>query len=216
MTNASLPQPGAEPASSTLRVLILFAHPALEKSRVHRQLAQAVSNLPSVTVNDLYERYPLFDVDVPREQALLRAHDVIVMQHPFFWYSTPALLKQWQDLVLEHGWAYGTGGTELRGKRLMSAISTGGREAAYSRDGLNRFTVRELLAPIEQTARLCGLDVLPPFVVHGTHRLDERGIAAAAAEYRLLVEALRDDRVDVDAVRDWPRINADLARALRH
>jgi glutathione-regulated potassium-efflux system ancillary protein KefG len=174
-----------------------------------------VSTLPGVTFHDLYEAYPHFDVDVRREQALLVSHDVIVLQHPFFWYSTPALLKQWQDLVLEHGWAYGTGGTALRGKRLLSAISAGGRESAYSRDGLNRLTVRELLAPIEQTARLCGLDVLPPFVVHGTHRMSEGDIEGAAADYRRLIEALRDDRVDIEAVRALPRVNADLERVLR-
>jgi glutathione-regulated potassium-efflux system ancillary protein KefG len=214
MTRPPLP-PDPAVAAPRVRVLILFAHPALEKSRVHRQLARAVSTLAGVTFHDLYEAYPHFDVDVHREQALLVSHDVVVLQHPFFWYSTPALLKQWQDLVLEHGWAYGTGGTALRGKRLLSAISTGGRESAYSPDGLNRFTVRELLAPIEQTARLCGLDVLPPFVVHGTHRMSEGEIEGAAADYRRLIEALRDDRVDIEAVRALPRVNADLERVLR-
>ena len=214
MTPAT-PPPDDPVAAPRVRVLILFAHPALEKSRVHRQLVRAVSTLPGVTFHDLYEAYPHFDVDVRREQALLVSHDVVVLQHPFFWYSAPALLKQWQDLVLEHGWAYGTGGTALRGKRLLSAISTGGRESAYSRDGLNRFTVRELLAPIEQTARLCGLDVLPPFVVHGTHRMSEAEIEAAAADYRRVIEALRDDRVDIEAVRELPRLNTDLDRVLR-
>lgn len=197
------------------RVLVLFAHPALEKSRVNRQLADAVRGLPGVTFNDLYEAYPDFDVDVAREQRLLVEHDVLLVQHPFYWYSTPALLKQWQDLVLEHGWAYGTGGTALRGKRWVSAVTTGGREQAYQPDGLNRFTMRQLLAPLEQTAHLCGMDFLPPFVVHGTHRLDAGQIAAAAAEYRTVVEALRDDRLELDAVRRLPRLNADLAVALR-
>ena len=87
-----------------------------------------------MTVHDLYEAYPDLDIDVAREKALLLAHDVIVWQHPFFWYSTPAILKEWQDLVLEFGWAYGPGGTALRGKLFVSAITTGGREAAYDAD----------------------------------------------------------------------------------
>jgi glutathione-regulated potassium-efflux system ancillary protein KefG len=197
------------------RVLILFAHPAFERSRVNRQLADAVSGLPGVTFNDLYEAYPDFDVDVAREQRLLVEHDVIVVQHPFYWYSTPALVKQWEDLVLEHGWAYGTSGTALRGKRWLSAVTTGGREQAYGPDGFNRFTIRQLLAPLEQTARLCSMDFLPPFVVHGTHRLDAAHVSAAAGDYRAVIEALRDDRVDLDAVRQLPRLNADLSVALR-
>ncbi|HEX9189993.1 MAG TPA: NAD(P)H-dependent oxidoreductase [Vicinamibacteria bacterium] len=197
------------------RVLVLFAHPALEKSRVHRRLVERARAVPGLTFHDLYEAYPDFDVDVKVEQALLLAHDAVVLQHPFYWYSTPALVKQWEDLVLEHGWAYGTGGTALRGKRLVSAVTTGGGEAAYRAEGLNRLTVRALLAPIEQTARLCGMDYPPPFVVHGTHRLDASGIARAAEEYGLFLAALRDDRVDFEGTRELPRINADLARVLR-
>ena len=64
-------------------------------------------------------------IDVRAEQELLVSHDVIVSQHPFYWYSSPALLKEWQDLVLEHGWAYGRGGTKLTGKILFNAITAG-------------------------------------------------------------------------------------------
>ncbi len=155
------------------RILIHFAHPALEKSRVNRRLLSEAQSIPGITVNDLYELYPTFDIDIRREQALLVEHDLIVLQHPFFWYSTPALVKQWEDLVLEHGWAYGSQGHALRGKRMLSIISTGGRADAYRHEGYNRFTMRELLSPIEQTAFLCGMDYLPPlatvtFSVTGT------------------------------------------------
>ena len=90
------------------KVLILFAHPALEKSRVNKRLILAAGNIDNITLNDLYEEYPDFDIDIKREQQLLIEHDLIILQHPFYWYSTPALLKQWEDLVLEHGWAYGS------------------------------------------------------------------------------------------------------------
>src|SRR6516225_10847445 len=101
------------------RVLILFAHPALHKSRVNRRLIESVRGLDNVTINDLYEEYPTFDINVGREQELLLAHDVIVFQHPMYWYSSPAILKEWEDLVLEYGFAYGTGGTKLQGKLFL-------------------------------------------------------------------------------------------------
>jgi glutathione-regulated potassium-efflux system ancillary protein KefG len=192
------------------RVLILFAHPAVHRSRVNRRLIRAVQGLDGVTVNDLYEAYPEFDIDVAREQRLLEQHDVVVFQHPFYWYSSPAILKEWQDLVLEHGWAYGHDGRALEGKLLLSAITTGGGEEAYRREGSNRFTVRELLAPIEQTARLCGMEYLPPYVVHGTHRLAGPDIDRCAKDYRRALEALRDGRLDLTAVSRLPRLNADL------
>ncbi len=176
------------------RILVLFAHPALHRSRANAALADAVRSLPGVTFHDLYAAYPHHLVDVPREQALLRAHDVVVWQHPFHWYSAPSLLKEWQDVVLEHGFAYGDDATALRGKRVLSAITAGGPEEAYQAGGYNRFTVRELLVPFEQTARLCGMEYLEPFVAHSVRQLDADALRALAEAYRGRIEALRDDR----------------------
>ena len=181
------------------RILILFAHPVLERSRVNRRLVAEVRDLSGVTVHDLYEAYPTLDIDAKREQRLLVDHDVIVFQHPFYWYSCPAILKEWQDLVLAHGWAYGHGGTQLRGKITLNAITTGGPESAYHHDGYNRFTIRELLAPWDQTAHLCGMRYLAPFAVHAALRVvGDDDVAEPRARYRQLIEALRDDRLDLD------------------
>ncbi len=206
-------QPGVD--ATPCRVLVLFAHPAVHHSRVHRTLLASARTVADVTVHDLYEHYPDFDIDVEVEQQLLLAHDVIVWQHPFYWYSTPPLVKQWEDLVLEHGWAYGREGTALHGKRWLHVVSAGGGEQAYQHEGHNRYTMRELLAPLEQTARLCGLVWLPPFVVHGTHVLPDEEIARAAADYVRLLEALRDRTLDEQAAASAPRLNADLDAIIR-
>ncbi len=192
------------------RVLILFAHPALEKSRLHRRLIREVPGIPGITFHDLYEAYPDFDIDVPREQALLLDHDLIILQHPFYWYSTPAIVKQWEDLVLEHGWAYGSHGVALRGKRVLNLITAGGAATAYQPNGYNRFTMRELLAPIEQTVYLCKMEYLPPLVFHGTHRMNEADIEQAAQTYRQALMWLRDDRFDIEAIRHLPTLNEAL------
>ena len=181
------------------RVLVLFAHPVLERSRVNRRLLAAIRDLDGVTIRDLYELYPTMAIDVKEEQAALAAHDVVVFQHPFYWYSCPSILKEWQDLVLEHGWAYGAGGTQLRGKITLNAITTGGPETAYRKGGYNRFTVRELLAPWDQTAYLCGMRFLAPFVVHASLRIvGDDDLVANREAYVRLIEALRDERVDLD------------------
>lgn len=186
------------------RVLVLFAHPALEKSRANRALVAVVpglrARLPGLTFHDLYEAYPDFDVDVAHEQALLVAHDVVVLHHPFYWYSTPPLVKQWEDLVLEHGWAYGSEGRMLEGKRLLSVVTLGGGESAYQPEGYNRFTVRQLLAPIEQTAHLCRMRYLPPWLVHGTHRLSDAELALAVRGYATVLTRLHDDALDLTAL----------------
>ncbi len=196
------------------RVLILFAHPALQKSRAHRALAEAVSTLPGVTFHDLYERYPDFFIDADAEQGLLRAHDVVIFQHPFYWYSAPAIVKEWQDHVLQYGFAYGDGGTALRGKLTLSVLTTGGSEDSYRADTGDHFTVRQLLAPFEQTARQCGMDYLPPCVLHGTDTLGEAELSAVAAEYARLITALRDATLDLASARRGIRLNAGTERDL--
>ena len=205
----------ANPEPARQRVLILFAHPAFEKSRVNRVLVDAVRDLDGVTFHDLYEQYPEMHIQVTLEQRLLDEHDVVVFQHPFFWYSTPAMIKEWQDLVLEHGWAYGSGGTALHGKRVMNAITAGGGESAYQPGGYNRYTMRQLLAPFEQTFRLCGMEYLPPFIVHGTHGMSPERFGHHARDYRRVITALRDGTLAVDGDSDLARVNADLDAVIR-
>jgi glutathione-regulated potassium-efflux system ancillary protein KefG len=197
-------------------ILILFAHPALQKSRVNIVLMQAVRAVEGVTFHDLYQVYPDFHIAVQKEQRLLLDHEIIVFQYPLLWYSTPALVKEWQDLVLEHGWAYGRDGNALRGKKTMNVITTGGQEASYCRSGPYHYNIRELLAPLEQTARLCGMEYLPPFVIHGTHRMPETAVQAHAADYRRTLEALRDGRIDLDRARSLRRFNLDLDAIIRN
>ena len=175
-----------------MRILVLFVHPALHRSRANAALASAVRSLPGVTFHDLYEAYPNHLVDVEREQGLLREHDVIVWQHPFYWYSCPSLLKEWQDVVLEYGFAYGEKGIALRGKSLLSVLTTGGPAAACQPEGYNRYTLSHLLAPFDQTAHLCGMKYLDPFIVYGVRQLTGAQLQSAAAAYRARLVELRD------------------------
>jgi len=174
------------------RIAILFFHPLAHKSRVNRILIQSVKDLEGVTLKNMYDLYPDFHIDVKAEQQDLVNHDLIIWQHPFYWYSSPSLLKEWIDLVLEHGFAYGREGHALDGKEVMSVITTGGRDEAYVADGKHRYSIRQLLAPFEQTVHLCRMDYLPPFVVHGTHLLESKDILATGSDYRKVILALRD------------------------
>jgi glutathione-regulated potassium-efflux system ancillary protein KefG len=174
------------------RILVLLAHPVRRRSRANAALAEAARQVEGVRLHDLYDAYPDFLIDVEAEQALLLEHDIIVFQHPVYWYSSPAILKEWQDLVLEHGFAYGREGTALAGKSLLSAVTVGGGEASYEPSGLNRYAIEEFLRPFEATARLCHMRWLPPFVLHGTHLLEQAVLEQRAAEYAALLQELRD------------------------
>ncbi len=198
-------------SKSTRRILLLFAHPSLDRSEANGPMVEAVRELEGITLVDLYAEYPDFQIDIEQEQQRLLEHDVIVFQHPLYWYSTPAILKEWQDLVLEYGFAYGTNGTALHGKIFFNAITAGGIESAYRAEGINHFTIRELLQPLEQMARLCGMTYLPAFALFGARTAVEEGrINEHVADWTRLLEALRDDRLDIDVVQDLPQLNTNL------
>lgn len=189
-------------------VLVLYAHPAPHKSRINRRLAAVAREVEGVTVRDLYELYPDFLIDVEEEQKLLLEHDVIVLQHPFYWYSAPSLVKEYLDLVLTYGWAYGEGGTALQGKIMLHAISAGGPEEFYCVQGRNRFTIRQLLAPFDQTAFLCGLRFLAPHVIHDANLLaDGASIQPLALRYTRLLKALRDQTLPLELAAAAEKIN---------
>jgi glutathione-regulated potassium-efflux system ancillary protein KefG len=181
-----------------MKVLILFAHPAIAASRVQRHLYKAAQQVKDVTLHNLYQLYPDFDIDIKAEQALLAAHDVIIWQHPWYWYSAPPIVKQWQDLVLEHGWAYGSMGKQLLGKWAMNVITTGGPQTAYTVGGHNRYTIQQFLVPFEQTTRLCNMQYLPPFVIHGTHKMSEADISICALQYQEFLLGLSAGRFTLD------------------
>ena len=155
-------------------------------------MLDAVNNLESVTIRVLYDLYPDFHIDIKEEQNVLLEHDIIVWQHPFYWYSSPSLLKEWIDIVLEHGFAFGREGKALEGKKVMTAISTGGSRHAYQEGGERRYSLGQLLTPFQLTVTLCNMEYLPPFVVHGTHLLKEEEMNQYADSYRKTILALRD------------------------
>jgi glutathione-regulated potassium-efflux system ancillary protein KefG len=189
------------------RVLILFAHPVLEKSRVQFELLTQAATVQGITINDLYQAYPDFDIDIQREKELLLSHDIIVWQHPFYWYSSPALLKQWQDLVLEHGWAYGKKGTALQGKRVFNAITSGGGVQAYREGGFNKYAINDYLRPFERTAELCHMLYWPPFWVPGVHRMEAEQIQLFGMQYKNILTALSKDLFSEKEIMDSAILN---------
>lgn len=183
------------------RILLLYAHPGHRHSHANRAMFRAAQEVEGITTLDLYAAYPRFDIRIDAEQARLLEHDVLLFQYPIFWYSSPSLVKEWLDLVLEHGFAYGEGGTRLAGKRMMLAVTTAGPEDAYSERGYQHFPLRSFLTPMEQTARLCKMRFLPPYVLYSALKAPrEDTLDAHVAGYRQLLEALRDDRLDPDAM----------------
>ena len=189
------------------KILILFAHPRFEKSKTNRALLKDIDSIDGVTLNDLYEQYPDFNIDADREKELLLTHQIIIWHHPFYMYSAPALLKQWIDLVLEHGWAHGRGGDNLNNKIIFNVITSGGTREVYAANAFNRFTIREFLVPFEQTATLCKMIYLPPFAVQGTHLLTAEALQFHVKMYHTLLEKLVKGNFDIETLKKVEFLN---------
>lgn len=186
----------------TKSILILYAHPQSEHSVANDRLAAAAGAIDHVTLVDLYHEYPDYGINVDVEQTRLNSNDIIIFQHPVFWYSCPAILKEWQDIVLEYGYAYGKDGRALEGKVFLNAVTTGGSQAAYSSQGSNHYPLRQLFFPFEQTANLCRMTYLPPFILYGARRAAQEGdLEDHIARYRALLHAFGEGTLDLNAAR---------------
>ena len=178
-----MPLPPFLPLPALPRIVIVYAHARPHASRINGMLVDAARTLPNVMVQDLYETYPDFSIDVAKEQVMLEAADLVVTQYPVQWYSMPALLKEWLDTVFEAGWAYGKDGTALQGKGYWPVLTTGSVAGAYRPNGTHRHPFEAFLPALRQTAHLCGMQWLQPLVFHGAHHATQSEVVAHADRY---------------------------------
>jgi glutathione-regulated potassium-efflux system ancillary protein KefG len=190
-------------------VLIILAHPNLANSQINKALINVIKKSDNVIIHDLYLTYPDGVIDIDIEQEQLQKADVVIFQHPFYWYSAPALLKEWFDLVLQFDYAYGPNGNALKGKQWLTVITTGGSKFAYCTEGHNRFTIRQLLTPFDQTAHLCGMEFLPPLVAHGARNLGKSPdrLKELCEQYQSFVTELQQDDFDSNTVNHLDTLN---------
>jgi putative NADPH-quinone reductase len=174
--------------------LVLLFHPNLSHSKANAALARAAAAMSNTDMVDMYAAYP-GGIDMLRdgefEAARLLAADHIVLQFPVQWYSTPPLLKAWQDAVLTRMFylAYKTEGRRLEGTQLMIAATAGNTSDTYQPGGRNLFPMNELFAPLRATAHRCGLLWTKPFVLYKADKLTPAELEVAVNNYNA---ALRD------------------------
>jgi putative NADPH-quinone reductase len=176
------------------RTLILLFHRDLSRSKANAALADAARGVDGVEVIDVQGRYPsgIIDMstDAEREAQMLLGADRIVLQFPIQWYSTPALLKAWQDAVLTRMYYIfpEREGDRLRGTPIMVAATAGNVPEAYRPGGANHFSVDEIFTPLKATAYRCALPWRQPYLVFAADKLGDSELQAAADGY---VDAIR-------------------------
>ncbi|WP_428375008.1 NAD(P)H-dependent oxidoreductase [Lichenicoccus sp.] len=168
-----------------MTTVLLLAHPDFVASRANRALLAGLRDLPKLEVAELYALYPDGKIDAAVERERLLRADRLVLQFPLQWYSTPPLLKYWQDAVLtplfymEPDIAAATAGLPI-----LAATTTGGPSASYQPSGM---TIDELFAPLKATARKCSWLWQAPLAVHDVRNLDDAALSRAGEDYKSVV-----------------------------
>ena len=185
------------------RILVLLAHPSIKKSEINRPLFSIAQSLDYVTYVDLYAEYPRFNIDIEKEQQRLLEHDVIIFLFPLYWYSAPALLQEWKELVLEYKFAYGLDAQQLKGKSLLCAVSVGAKEKDYCVDGKNHHSLDDFLSPFAGLANICRMRYLPPFSLFSIRSaLTDGRLEKHKERWVRLLTYLHEEKTSTDIL-DW-------------
>ena len=166
-------------------VIVLLAHPDMNKSHMNAMLSQAAAEVEGVQVINIYD-YPVAP-DVYRD--VVKQAKGIVYEFPFYWMSAPHLLKQWTDEVFM---AFTQEGL-IEGKEFMVVTTTGSEEAAYQHDGRNKYTMSEYLRPYEGQANHSKMIWNDPLVVYGNPQnatVAEENLQKGKEEYKARLKAM--------------------------
>lgn len=181
-------------------VLIISGHPNLEASNANKAiLEQTLKLLPDAEVSRLDLLYPDFKIDVQAEQEKLLRANIVVWQFPFHWYALPALMKKYLDDVYVYGFAHGSTGDKLKGKKLILSFTTGATEDLYNYGKAMNYPVSDFMPPLIQTAKLCQMELQTPIYSMGMQYVP----GVYPAETLALVKAKAKEHAE----RLWQTIN---------
>ncbi|UUF12442.1 MULTISPECIES: NAD(P)H-dependent oxidoreductase [Flavobacterium] len=166
-----------------MKTLIVLSHPDLEQSIANKNIIRHLQeDVKNIEIRHLEKLYPDFTIDVQAEKNALLSADIIIFQYPFYWYSSPAALKQWIDKVLTFGFAYGAGGDKLKGKHFLLSVTLGGPTESYTPLGYNKFTLDEFIKPIQQTAYLT--EMIYHGLIHSNRNVYVEGMLNSKSEIK--------------------------------
>lgn len=128
-----------------------------------------------------------FNAEIEKQLQDVQWCDLLILQFPLWWFSTPAIMKGWIDRIMVKGVAYGGGKWYDRGgfsgRRAMLSLTT----AAYSEMCAPRSingAMDVILWPLQHgVLRFCGFETLAPNIIWSATYIDDAARQAAMADY---------------------------------
>lgn len=131
---------------------MILAHPKIEESIGNKIISELTNQNDNVEVRHLNALYPDFKIDIKAEQQAMIKADTIIFQYPLYWYSTPAILKEWIDQVFEYGFAFGQN-SKLNDKKVIISVTIGSAAKDYPQEVIDK-----ILFPFQGLAAYCKMD----------------------------------------------------------
>ncbi|WP_105956493.1 NAD(P)H-dependent oxidoreductase [Apilactobacillus quenuiae] len=148
-----------------MKTLVIVSHPEYDNSMTESFLNQCQNDIEEVDwlVLDHLENNYEFDVD--EEQKRLVKYDRILFQFPMYWYSSPALLKKYEDDIFTRSFTYANEDGKLKDKELGIITTLGEPLKNYTVGGSEGFSINEILKPYQALAFKAGMKFIKPFTV---------------------------------------------------
>ena len=141
-----------------MKTLVIVAHPQLDASTAQSFLKTAALADSAVIWHELTAPF-----DIAAEQKLLHSVDRIIFQFPMYWYSAPAILKQWLDEVWN---SQLTSNRLVKGRQLGIVVTVAHPATAFGPGASQEYTIAELLRPYQALAHATGMQYLPPLPIY--------------------------------------------------
>jgi len=152
------------------KTLVIMAHSNPNDSKINKRIKETLKDEEHIIYKDIKSLYGDYNFDVQKEQEDLLNADKVIFQFPLYWWTAPAILKQWMDDVYTYGFAYKYGESgewealNLQNKEFQMIVSIGGSEEDYKRMNIK---VKDCLSSYSITAYSLGMKELDPFLLYG-------------------------------------------------
>jgi glutathione-regulated potassium-efflux system ancillary protein KefG len=140
--------------------LLLFGHPEMASTGFQASLISRVQNDPRFEVRILSQEHREIGFIALEEQQSIESAKSVILHFPLFWYSMPAIVKEWIDTVFTLGWAFDQNGGLLKKLPFVCSVTTGAKLESYSSEGTNGHSLDTYLLHVQRTMSYAGMNYL--------------------------------------------------------